>query len=134
LPVGSWQLLAVFSVQCSVFSVQCSVFSVQDPAGCWRQLLFSPRIRYDATMRNFPFRKCIYVVVTLAAIYFGSYYAMVERWEISPSSVVARAFAGDGATFPEYRLRQEWVYSLYAPMHAIDRKLRPGFWSPSKLE
>ena len=86
-------------------------------------------------MRNFPFLKCIYVVVFLAAIYIGSYYAMVEKWEIrSPIAQVAQAFAGDEATLPEYRLRQEWVYSLYAPMHAIDRKLRPGFWSLSTLE
>jgi hypothetical protein len=85
-------------------------------------------------MRDFSFRKCIYVVVILAAIYVGSYYAMVERWEFSPSAVVARAFAGDEATFPEYRLRQKWVYSFYAPMHSIDRKLLPGFWSPSTLE
>jgi hypothetical protein len=83
-------------------------------------------------MRNFPVRKYIYVVVILAAIYVGSYYAMVERWEIR--SPIAQAFAGDEATFPEYRLRKKWLYSLYAPMHAIDRKLRPGFWSLSTLE
>jgi hypothetical protein len=61
---------------------------------------------------------------------------MVERCEIlaSPDAPVAQAFIerlGDAATFPEYRLRQEWVYNFYAPMHAIDKKLRPGFGSRS---
>jgi hypothetical protein len=89
-------------------------------------------LHYDATMRNFPFRKCIYVVAILAAIYVGSYYAMVERWEIDPSAAIAQAFLGDATTFTQYRLRQEWVYSFYAPMHAIDRKLlRRGFWTRS---
>jgi hypothetical protein len=94
--------------------------------------LEATRVHCDATMRNFPFRKCIYAVIILAAIYVGSYYAMVERWEIETSSApIAKAFIGDATVFPEYRLRQEWLYKLYDPMHAIDRKIRPGFWSPS---
>lgn len=91
-------------------------------------------------MRHTRWRQLRYAfgaVVLLAAIYVGSYYAMVERWEIEPAGVVAEAFvaeafAVDGAVFPEYRLRQDWLYNFYAPIHAVDRKLRPDFWARSK--
>ena len=93
-------------------------------------------------MRNVTLRKCLYVMVVLAAIYVGSYFAMVEKGEIliNPAAAVAEAFRaqaeanGARSPWPEYRLRQEWVYSVYAPIHEIDRKLRPGFWSPSTLD
>ena len=45
-------------------------------------------------MRKLPIRKCVYVVVVLAAIYVVSYYAMVEKGEIliNPKAPVAEAF------------------------------------------
>ena len=80
-------------------------------------------------MRHFPLRELGYVlgyvlgsVLFLAALYVGSYYAMVEKFEC----------LGVGFTCPTYPSGPEWAEGFYSPMHAIDLKLRPGYWALSE--
>jgi hypothetical protein len=76
-------------------------------------------------MRHFPLRECGYalgVVVLLAAIYVGSYYATVQPKYF-------RMPPGDRACLVEYRLDDEgWLKVFFAPMHDLDRQIRPEWW------
>jgi hypothetical protein len=75
-------------------------------------------------MRHVPFRECGYAigfVLLLAAIYVGSYYAMVQKIEFHwgvpfTVDVVSYRFGGVGAD------------SFFGPAHALDQQLRPEFW------
>ena len=59
----------------------------------------------------------------LAALYVGSYYAMVQKKEVhfflpSVKMVVSYRFGDESS---------EW---FFAPAHALDQRLRPGAWEP----
>ena len=69
-------------------------------------------------MRHFPIRELGYAIgfiVALAAIYVGSYYAMVDRGALRD------------ACWVRYPMGQKWAKPLFAAMHEVDRRLRPGF-------
>jgi hypothetical protein len=82
-------------------------------------------------MRHFPVRECGYAigfVVLLAAIYVGSYYAMVERELIdaTPKDIVV---SGSWRAYvPSYRFGGEWAWQIFKPLHELDRRLRPEWW------
>src|SRR5436309_14620124 len=86
----------------------------------------------DGTMKHLPLREMGYavvVVVLLAAIYLGSYFAMVKRgartnWSYSPPPGEEMP----PLVYPRYRWNLG-VVAFFAPAHAIDRRLRPGYWS-----
>jgi hypothetical protein len=76
---------------------------------------------YDAAMRHFPLREIGYAigfVVLMAALYVGAYYGMVTKEQF-----------GRGRNFVvDYRIGGEWAESFFAPMHQIDREIRPATW------
>jgi hypothetical protein len=95
-----------------------------------------------APMRHFPLRELGYAIgfiIVLAALYVGSYYAMVLK-SGGPSGHDEMIRVPDSPfAFPIYRLNEEWVYGFYAPMYAIDApmyaidlKVRPDFWLPAR--
>jgi hypothetical protein len=74
-------------------------------------------------MRHFPLRECGYafVVVALAAVYVGAYYQSV-----TPS---AYAFLDDRGIKMKATYPAEWMQAFFAPVHGIDRELRPDTWT-----
>jgi hypothetical protein len=93
-------------------------------------------------MRHFPLRELGYaigIVVLLAALYVGAYYAMVSRGPylvpLTPLDFKGgRLFAKAGMLFdeePEYSVGGVWSTAFFAPIHAIDRRIRPTFWRHS---
>jgi hypothetical protein len=58
----------------------------------------------------------------LAALYAGVYYALVERIDY-------QLIAGFQSHVVRYRIGEEWSESIFAPMHDLDRKIRPGWWA-----
>jgi hypothetical protein len=75
-------------------------------------------------MRHFPLRECGYalgVVVLVAAIYVGSYYAMLDH------RFVCMAIPGSEA-IPIYRFWHESSDRFFGPAHELDRMIRPGYW------
>jgi hypothetical protein len=80
-------------------------------------------------MQHFTFRECGYALGSLsllAALYVGSYYTNVERMQLYNSTNDPPEFL---ATWPRYRVGEDsWAHDFYAPIHALDRQLRPGVW------
>ena len=75
-------------------------------------------------MRHFRFRELGYAlgfIVALAAIYLGSYHAMVQKIEFHWGV----PFTMDVVS---YRFGGEWADSFFTTAHAVDQKLRPKFW------
>jgi hypothetical protein len=78
-------------------------------------------------MRHFPIHELGYAigfVVLLAALYVGAYYAMVERVRLVTDTDPPRILA----TSARYWIVDSWAQDFYAPLYALDRQLRPGFW------
>ena len=78
-------------------------------------------------MRYFPLREMGYSIafmVVLAAIYAGAYYATVDR-------VPAISFGNETEGFrwvvPSYSIPK--MADFFDPMHEVDRRLRPAYWS-----
>jgi hypothetical protein len=88
-------------------------------------LFCCPAVWYPSAMRMFPLRNLRYsicVTAFMAAFYVGAYYALVEREQVGGElDVVPRS-----AVF--YRCDWQFLKALFAPMHAIDRELRPVWW------
>jgi hypothetical protein len=79
-------------------------------------------------MRHFPLRELGYAlgfVVLLAALYVGSYYAMVERRVAGVSFTIIMV---------RYRFCEEWARQFFAPVHALDQRLRPDFWDEAAFD
>jgi ABC-type anion transport system duplicated permease subunit len=77
-------------------------------------------------MKHFPLRELGYAVgilAVLAALYAGSYYAMVTRIEmtIEPGGHVLDAF-------PAYRFWPQASGVVFSPIYQMDRHLRPEYW------
>src|SRR5436190_22320182 len=81
-------------------------------------------------------------VVMLAALYVGSYFALVTQSPYSSSPVpMGYNFGGSTRVFespmapyfvdPEYRVCGNAAASFFGPIHEIDLVLRPKMWSPS---
>jgi hypothetical protein len=79
-------------------------------------------------MRHFPLRECccaIAIVLVFAALYAGAYYATVDRqmvmrnWDPPPKETTAF----------EPRYSVPMLSRFLTPMHELDRKLRPRYWS-----
>jgi len=78
-------------------------------------------------MKHLPLRECGYaigVVVLLAAVYVGAYYAMVGR-DYDPNRWVVGAC--DDCVHAQYPT--EHLRAFFAPIHQVDRKARARFWS-----
>jgi hypothetical protein len=84
-------------------------------------------------MRHFPLRECGYAVgflAVLTAIYVGAYCATVDRaWRIKRVRDCALLSVGEVefTASPEYPT--DFLRGVFGPIHEIDRKLRPRFWS-----
>jgi hypothetical protein len=79
-------------------------------------------------MRHFPLRELGYAIgsiMLLAALYVGSYYAMVERAVRGHM----RIHACIGDISPKYRFAQEAAEEVFRPLHNMDREIRPSYWS-----
>jgi hypothetical protein len=83
-------------------------------------------------MRHFPLRELGYAIgfiVLLAAIYVGSYYAMVIPSDLDPAKLPLRGSIS--ATFyasPVYRFGGNTSAQFFGLANKLDRKLRPGQW------
>jgi hypothetical protein len=81
-------------------------------------------------MRHFPWRECSYALgflVLLATLYVGAYYAMVERM-IGFGGITSRGTrvsTRERTIFVGYRIESVPLDGIFAPMHALDRRLRP---------
>lgn len=87
-------------------------------------------------MKHFPWRECGWAVLfllVLAGLYFGAYFAMMR-----PIVSVSHSERGVSGRVPFYNrpwmphTMAEWASTIFAPMHAIDRALRPDFWAESR--
>jgi hypothetical protein len=68
-------------------------------------------------------------VATVATIlYVSSYYATVEREDLSLflASMIPRM--DEKGVQPRYRFGNNVLTGLFAPIHTVDRLLRPDFW------
>jgi hypothetical protein len=90
-------------------------------------------------MRHFPLRELGYALgflVLLAALYVGAYCSTVSRGPyLTPLKPLdfkgGRLFAIAGMLVdeePEYSIGGAWGTAFFAPIHAIDRRIRPAFW------
>ena len=92
-----------------------------------------PAGRYHAVMRT-AIRYTGYaigIVVLLAMLYVGAYYAMVEHrlFGAPPPEWHDRIISDTWKYYhPSYRVGGEWSVWLFGPMHALDRELRPKWW------
>ncbi len=81
-------------------------------------------------MRHFPLRELGYAVVFVAilvAVYIGTYVAIVRRdivWHEgpAPSWMIPEIV-------PTYGAKSDILLKLFEPIHAIDKNLRPDYWS-----
>jgi len=87
-------------------------------------------------IKHLPLRECGYAigfVVLLVALYVGGYYAMVERivtlTSVTPGGV--RVSRLEKTVTVGYRFESELLHRIFAPMHALDRRLRPEWWNPA---
>jgi hypothetical protein len=94
--------------------------------------------------RFFPWRECGWAVVfllLLAGLYVGSYYVILDEWESERcrlSAILSRTVGGQLPLHPSplpeprlearYRFGGDWVALFFAPMHGLDRIVRPGYW------
>ena len=79
-------------------------------------------------MKHFPLRELGYAVgfiVLLAAIYVGSYYAMVER---SSVRVEGRSIAVSHPRSPFARYPASSLETFFEPIHRLDRMIRHRYW------
>jgi hypothetical protein len=83
-------------------------------------------------MRHFPLRECGYVIgciVLLGAMYVGGYYGTIMR------VATAEHYDGDDASwrlgrpFMAPRYPADRLEAFFAPIHSLDRMLRPEFWN-----
>lgn len=87
-------------------------------------------------MKHLPWRECgwaLLFLLALAGLYMGAYYATITP---RPRLVSKRYGIGviGGKTFPVcvpgyHFLPEAWVSPVFAPMHNLDRQLRPETWS-----
>jgi hypothetical protein len=91
-------------------------------------------------MKHFPLREMGYAlgfVALLAAAYFGTYYALVERVgfnESNESNPFSRDLDKAFEPSPRYGIESTALENLFAPAHALDRQLRPDFWSEDAVD
>jgi hypothetical protein len=74
------------------------------------------------------------VLVALPVLYVGSYALLVERsrWQITrDGSGRVPIYSSTIPKVGRVPFSKEWD-ELFAPIHALDRKLRPGYW-PQKI-
>jgi hypothetical protein len=88
-------------------------------------------------MRHFPLRECGYAVgfvVVLAALYVGSYFALVDR-KSNRTMLIADLIDLDVDDLRQLEPRYPavWLQGFFGPIHKIDRKLRPDFWSDMRV-
>jgi hypothetical protein len=83
-------------------------------------------------LRHFPWRECGYAVgalTLLLALYAGAYYAMVDPFDrvamISSTYPPPR-----GRPIPFYSFGGDAAKAFFAPIHQVDRLLRPQVWEP----
>jgi hypothetical protein len=82
-------------------------------------------------MRHMPIRELGYAIaflIVVATLYAGAYFAMVERTEFRFTGSPLAFPSGDEYSFVEYRFGGDAAQSFFAPMHAVDRLLRPKLW------
>lgn len=78
----------------------------------------------DATLRGIGYAAVFLVV--LATMYVGSYFALVER---GPNINYSPSYPPTQPSMPTYRwISAGWVQSLFAPVHALDVRLRHDYW------
>ena len=85
----------------------------------------------EAGMKHLPWRECGYAIgfiLVLAAIYVGSYYAMVRR-EYSPPFSSVWGTDEDDREFVRPKYSHDDMADFFRPMHEIDRRLRREYWS-----
>jgi hypothetical protein len=90
-----------------------------------------PKNATGVPMRHFPLRELGFAIgftVLLAAIYVGSYYAMVERTEHIQGFMIGIGIPDPPTVRLKYRYGGEWSTAFYYPAHDIDRRLRPDLW------
>jgi hypothetical protein len=78
-------------------------------------------------MKHSPLRECGYalgVVVLLVGLYVGSYYAMVEKWELR----VGGEKHGGTITVVLYSFGDERAVWFFGLAHKVDAWLRPDMW------
>ncbi len=72
------------------------------------------------TSKGSIFGALLAIALLLLAAYVGSYVALVQRVDF-------------GDSMPHYivlyRLGGEWSSRFFSPLHALDRKVRPAYWS-----
>jgi hypothetical protein len=64
------------------------------------------------------------VLLLLLALYVGSYFALVKT-SVSPLVSVNGV---PTPYVPRYRFGGPPVYIIYAPIHWVDRRMRPDYW------
>lgn len=83
-------------------------------------------------MKHLPIRECGWaalVLVVLAGLYVGGYYANVVRVELLLGSRSGHSVVNVRV----YRVGGTWAEAFFAPMHAIDRQIRPAYWGRCPL-
>jgi hypothetical protein len=81
-------------------------------------------------LRHLPWRECVYavgVLTLLLALYVGAYYATVEPFDYS-AFISSRHPPPRGTPIPIYSFGGESAKTFFAPMHQVDRMLRPDVW------
>ena len=76
-------------------------------------------------MHHVPHRELGYAVrliVFLAALYVGAYYAIVTSGPEGLSRYLV-----------EYRIGGNWAESFFAPMHELDLTIRPSWWQGGRV-
>jgi hypothetical protein len=98
-----------------------------------RPLAHVPLARYDAAMRHFPLKEIGYAIgfiVLLAAIYVGSYLAMVSKEIDIESTEMAvgqtELVINVNAT---YWFGGDWSVSFFRLVNDADRLIRPRYWA-----
>jgi hypothetical protein len=77
-------------------------------------------------MRHLPLRELGYAIgflVVLSASYVVAYCALVDRTELGVECILGGQFV-----LVRYRFGGSSAESFFAPMHKLDRRLRPECW------
>lgn len=62
-------------------------------------------------------------LAAMLAVYVGAYYAKVDSTQFSSVRSTRVRY------LPDYGRGHRWLNPLFAPIHEIDRRIRPGVWS-----
>lgn len=92
----------------------------------------SSRATFTSTREPLPYAMIVIIALLLLVGYVGSYFALMETQTVQtmdaagrPTSIVEPAYG----LSPETAKTRGALRKIYSPLHAIDRQLRPSYWT-----